>query len=80
MALSGQKEDEMQFSPFTGLGQLQLEVTDVRRMVQQKAESYEIHSVNNRMDSLEHSLRQISSDIAELQHRIEEMQEDKING
>ncbi len=60
--------------PWTGLGALQQEVMDIKREINRKADSHEIYSLRNRVDSLEHSLREIGSKIDGLEYRLQEVE------
>jgi len=68
----------MFFNPMTGLGQLQGEIQDVRRMVNSKAERYEITSINSRLDALEHSLREICASVDEIRSRCDRLEESQM--
>ena len=65
--------------PWTGIGSLQSEISDIKRQLSGKADSYEIHSINTRLDRLEHSIREISSICDDLRHRLQVLEEDKIS-
>ena len=47
--------------PWTQIGALQQEVGTLKNDLHRKADSHEIHEINRRLDSMEHSLREISS-------------------
>lgn len=65
-------------APWTGIGSLQQEVADVRREVSSKANSYEIRSIDSRLDRLEHSVQQISSENDSLLTRLQQLEEEMI--
>lgn len=65
-------------APWTGIGSLQSEVTDIKRILSGKADAHEIHSINTRLDHLEHTIREISSTLDGLRYRCEALEEDKI--
>ncbi len=76
-------------SPFTDIGRLEHEVADLRRTVNNKADSYEIRDITNkvsnsnseissRVDSLEYSVRELSSQIDDFLIRLQEI-EDALN-
>lgn len=67
-----------QFSPFTDVGQVQREVDEVRRQVNGKANDYEVHAVVSRLDSLEHTVREISTTLNRIQSELHQLQADKI--
>jgi flagellar biosynthesis chaperone FliJ len=64
--------------PWTGLGSLQSDVSDIKSQLHGKVDSHEIHSINSRLDRLEHTMREISSALDELRHRCEILEENKI--
>ena len=65
--------------PWTGIGSLQSEVSDIKNQLRGKVESYEIHSVKTRLDHLEHTVREISSLCDDFRHRLQVLEEDKIS-
>lgn len=61
--------------PWTGIGSLQSEVSDIRNQLSRKVNDYEIHSINTRLDRLEYTLREISSVLDGLRYRCETLEE-----
>jgi hypothetical protein len=66
-------------APWSGLGQLESEISLLKSEVSRKAESYEIHSINSRLDSFECSLREIRSDIDSFRIALQELQTNRQN-
>ena len=65
-------------APWTEIGRLQSDVSDIKRQLNGKVESHEIHSLKSNVDSMERSLREISSNFDALRYRVEET-ENKID-
>jgi len=53
---------------------LQRDIEDLRSELQKKADRYEVHSFNSAVDCLEHSLREISSEVDGLRTRMQEVE------
>jgi len=58
-------------APWTEIGGLQSEIRDIKSELGQMVRSYELHSLTSRVDRLEHSVRETSSQVNELLSRIE---------
>lgn len=54
-------------APWTEVGRLQQEVQSIRNELYRKVENHEIHSINSRLDSLEHSLRELGTTLDRIQ-------------
>ncbi|KKN78320.1 hypothetical protein LCGC14_0351790 [marine sediment metagenome] len=67
----------MLLHPCTDSGQLQSEISEIRRKVDGKADSHEISSLRGKLDSLEHSVREISTLVNGFELRLQELEEDK---
>ena len=65
-------------APWTEVGRLQSDVSDIKRQLNGKVDDHEIYSLRSKVDSLEHSLREISTSLDEFRYRIEDA-ENKIN-
>jgi len=65
-------------APWTQIGALQQEISSIKSELSRKAEGYEIHSINIRLDSMEHTLWEIGSALDGLISRLQAT-EDKIN-
>jgi septal ring factor EnvC (AmiA/AmiB activator) len=64
--------------PTSQLGQLDREMQEVKRELSQKANSYEIISIgslNSRLDTLEHSCREIRSTVDSMEYRLQRLEE-----
>lgn len=48
-------------APWTQMGALQQEINSFKYELERKVENHEIHSINSRLDSMEHTLREISA-------------------
>jgi len=66
-------------APWTGLGQLEREVTDVKSNLQGKANSYEVRSLESRLDSLAHAVRELSSALDGISSRLRQVEENQLN-
>ena len=64
--------------PWTGIGSLQSDVLDIKNILTRKVDSHEIHSINSRLDRLEHSVREISSLCDDFRYRLQVLEEDKM--
>lgn len=62
-------------APWTEIGRLQQEVTTLQNEMRNKSDSHEIHSINRRLDSLEHTCREIWSKVDDLSSRLQTMEE-----
>ena len=62
----------MHSNPFSATG---YDISDLRRRVDQKADSHELHSRDSRLDSLERTVRELSSENASLCSRIALLEE-----
>lgn len=51
----------MQSAPWTEIGRCQQDIQSIKNKLHRKADDHEIHSINRRLDSVEHTLREISS-------------------
>ena len=67
----------MLFHPCSDSGQLQSEISQVRSKVDSKANIYDLDSLRSRVDSLESSLREVSSQVNNMEYRLQELEEDK---
>ena len=65
--------------PWTGIGSLQAEVSSIQNQLRGKVDSHEIHSINSRLDHLEHSIREISSLCNDLRNRLQVLEENKLD-
>jgi len=65
-------------APWTGIGSLQRDISDIKQKLLGKVDKYEIHSINSRLDRLEHTVREISSALDGLRYRCEALEVDKV--
>ncbi len=61
--------------PWSDVGDLQRKVDHIERELNDKAEHHEIYTINNRLDNLELSLREISAKIDEYSYQLQALQE-----
>ncbi len=61
-------------APWTGIGSLQSDVSEIRSQLHGKADKYELHSVIGKLDSLERECREIRSAVDGLRDRIERLE------
>ena len=66
-------------APWTGLGQLEREVPDVKSNLQGKANSYEVRLLESRLDSLAHAVRELSSALDGISSRLRQVEENQLN-
>jgi len=71
---AARKEAMRYEAPWTGLGAVQQEIDALKSDMHGKASSYGLDEAKRRLDSLEHSLRQISADVAAIQYRLAEIE------
>jgi len=65
--------------PWSGIGSLQGDVSNLRQELNRKADSHEIHSIHSTVDSLEHTIREISTSLDGLRSEIEEIRQNQQN-
>jgi len=65
----------MQRAPWTDTGRLQNEIQSIRNDLRNKAENHELSSINCRLDSLEHTVRELGSTLDGVQHRLQQLEE-----
>lgn len=73
----GNGGEKIMQAPWTEIGRLQQDVQQLKNQLSQKANDYEIHETNRRLDSLEYSCRKLSSQIDGLLARMQEMEESR---
>lgn len=54
------------------IGGAHYEFQEVRQLLHQKADKYEIHQTNSNVDGLEHTIRGLRSEIDELRAKLQE--------
>jgi predicted nucleic acid-binding Zn-ribbon protein len=62
----------MHTNPFSDVG---YDLADIKRQLSQKADNHEILTLRSHVDSLEHALREASSEIDGLRSRCERLEE-----
>ena len=62
----------MHSNPFSSVG---YDISELRRLIEQKADRHEIYPLTSAVDRLERSLREIGSTIDGLRHRCERLEE-----
>lgn len=62
--------------PCSDTGRLQSEIRDVERKVSQCAQSHEVHQAQRNVDSLEHTVRELSSVVDGLRYELETLREE----
>jgi peptidoglycan hydrolase CwlO-like protein len=68
----------MNHAPWSDIGRIQQELNQVKNDLRNKPNSYEISSINSKLDSLERAMRELGSTLTEIQYRLQELEEDKI--
>lgn len=61
-------------APWTGVGAIQGELSSLKQEIDRKANSYEIHDINRKMDSLERECRNIRSEIDGILTKLQELE------
>jgi len=61
--------------PTSQIGQLESEIRNVKSDLSRKADDHEVHSALSRLDSLEHTVGEISSTLAGFGSRLQAIQE-----
>lgn len=61
-------------APWTGIGSLQSDVSEIRSQLHGKADKYELHSIVSKLDSVERECREIRSALDGFRDRIERME------
>jgi len=62
-------------APWTDIGSLQNDISALRSEIRRKAESYEINKIVCRLDTLEHTCREISSKVVGFEYRLQELEQ-----
>jgi len=62
-------------APWTGLGQLESEIRDVKSILSRKADDCEVRSAVSRVDSLERTIGEVRSDIDRISAWMQRVQE-----
>ena len=65
-------------APWTGLGQLENQISSIKSELNGKANSHEFHSLNSKVDSLERECREIRSEINGVFYRLQELENYRI--
>lgn len=65
-------------APWTDIGRVEGEIQSIHNDLHRKAESYEITTINGKLDSLERTVREISTTVDGIFYRLQELGE-KIN-
>ena len=61
--------------PWTDTGRLQSDISDIRNELRGKANGYEIHAVSSRVDTLEHTCREIGTKVDGFHFELQALQE-----
>ena len=67
-------------SPFTDTGALQSLIYELQNEVRRKCNTHEIYETNRKLDCMERTVREISSSLDGIQHRLQALQEGRLNG
>ena len=65
-------------APWTEIGRLQQELMQLKHELSRKGDKYEINSLSSKVDSLERTNGQLSSEVACLRNELQELQENQI--
>jgi predicted nucleic acid-binding Zn-ribbon protein len=63
-------------APWTEIGRLQSDIQDLKSQINNTVRPYELASLRSTMDSLEHSLREVSSEVVCLRAELQEVQQE----
>ena len=63
-------------APWTEIGRLDSDVRDIKSQLNQMAQSHEVHQMRSNVDSLENTVREISSASQGLRYDIEALKEE----
>jgi uncharacterized protein YhaN len=66
----------MMQAPWTEIGRIESDVRDLKNQISQMVKSYEWQQVRSDVDSLERTLREVSSEFTELRYEIETLREE----
>ena len=67
----------MQSAPWTEIGRCQQDIHSIKSELHRKVDEHEISSINRRLDSLEHTVREISTSVDGIIFRLQTC-EDKL--
>ena len=68
----------MQQVPWTAVGSLQQGVRGLQAQLHRKADSYEVIAITGRVDRLERIIREIRTEVASLQRRMQELEAGRV--
>ncbi len=63
-------------APWTEIGRLESDVRDIKNQLSQSAKSYELQQISSDVDSLERTVRGISSSFDEFRYELETLKEE----
>lgn len=63
--------------PCSDTGQLQSEISVLRNKVNGKADDYEIHEINSKLNSMEHSIGEIETKVDDFLYQLQELQHER---
>lgn len=64
--------------PWTNLGRLESEVSDIKRQLSDMARSHEVHAVAGRLRSVEYTLQEMRTELDGLCYRVQVLEESQI--
>ena len=64
-------------APWTEIGRCQTDISRLEAEVRRKADDHEIHALSRRVDSMEHTVRELSSTLDGIQSRLSELEAEK---
>lgn len=68
----------MMREPWSDIGTLQRDVSRIKQDLHNKADNHEVLEIKRKVDSMERTMREISTNVDELRYRVEDA-ENKIN-
>ena len=65
-------------APWSDIGRLQSDIDQLRSQMYNVARTHDVDALSRKVDSMEHSVREISSDIIRLRDKLQEMEEEML--
>lgn len=62
-------------APWTDVGRLQSDISNIESQLRGKADSHEVHSLHSKLGSVEHTNQELRSDLDELRRQCDSLRE-----
>ncbi len=68
----------MNNAPWTDLGRLESLINEIKQSLHRKVEFHDLHEIARRVDSLEHTVREMGTVVDGFRYRIEAIEKDEV--